>query len=47
MGLIVVIIVLIVVIVGGVLWGRNTVQKDIMRKQHDEDELDRLHRLRG
>ncbi len=47
MGLIITIILIAVVIVIGVLWGRNTVKKDTMRKEHDEEELDKLHQLRG
>jgi uncharacterized membrane-anchored protein YhcB (DUF1043 family) len=47
MGLIIFIIGLVVVIAVGILWGRNTIEKDTMRKAHDEEELDKLHQLRG
>ena len=47
MGLIVLIIGLIAVTAFGILWGRYTIQKDTMRKAHDEEELDKLHQLRS
>ena len=47
MGLIVVIVLIALVIAGGVFWGRYTIQKDTTRKEHDEEELDKLHQLRG
>ena len=47
MGLIVVIVLIVLVIAAGVFWGRYTIQKDTTRKEHDEEELDKLHQLRG
>jgi hypothetical protein len=47
MGLIITLILIAVVITIGILWGKNTIQKDTMRKEHDEEELDKLHQLRG
>ncbi len=47
MGLIVVIVLIALVIAAGVFWGRYTIQKDTARKVHDEEELDKLHQLRG
>lgn len=46
MGIVVVIIILAAVIASGILWGRNTIQKDTLRKIQDEEQLDRLHQLR-
>jgi len=46
MGLVVLILGLAIVITFGVFWGRYTIQKDTMRKAHDEEELDKLHQLR-
>ena len=47
MGLIITLIIIALVIAIGIFWGRNTIQKDTMRKEHDEEELDKLHQLRG
>jgi len=46
MGLVVLIIGIAIVITIGIFWGRYTIQKDTMRKAHDEEELDKLHQLR-
>jgi hypothetical protein len=47
MGLIVVIVLIALVVTAGVFWGRYTIQKDTTRKEQDEEELDKLHQLRG
>jgi hypothetical protein len=47
MGLIVTLIMIALVVTIGIFWGRNTIQKDTMRKEQDEEELDKLHQLRG
>ena len=41
-----VIILLALVIGAGIFWGRNTIMKDTMRKEHDDEELDKLHHLK-
>ena len=46
MGIVIVIILLAIVIAGGILWGKNTIQKDTLRKIQDEEQLDKLHQLR-
>jgi uncharacterized protein YneF (UPF0154 family) len=46
MWIVIAIIGLVIVIVFGIFWGRYTIQKDTMRKAHDEEELDKLHQLR-
>jgi uncharacterized protein YneF (UPF0154 family) len=45
MGIVVLIIGLAIVISVGIIWGRYTIQKDTMRKAHDEEELEKLHQL--
>jgi len=47
MGLIITLIMIALVVTIGIFWGKNTIQKDTMRKEHDEEELDKLHQLRG
>jgi hypothetical protein len=46
MGIVLVIILISIVVVVGVFWGRNTIQKDTLRKIQDEEQLDKLHQLR-
>jgi uncharacterized membrane protein len=46
MSTVVVIILIVLVIGGGVYWGRNTILKDTMHKEHDDEELDKLHHLK-
>ena len=46
MGIIVVILFIALAIVGGIFWGKHTVQKDTMRTELDEEQLDKLHQLR-
>jgi hypothetical protein len=46
MGIVLVIILISIVVVIGVFWGRNTIQKDTLRKVQDEEQLDKLHQLR-
>jgi len=43
---VVVIILLALVIGGGVFWGRNTILKDSIHKEQDDEELDKLHHLK-
>ena len=45
MGTIIVIIFFVVVIVGGIVWGRYTIKKDITRIQHEEEQMEKLHKL--
>jgi hypothetical protein len=46
MGIVLVILLISIVVVVGVFWGRNTIQKDTLRKVQDEEQLDKLHQLR-
>lgn len=46
MGIVILSILFAIAIVGGILWGRNTIQKDTLRKIQDEEQLDKLHQLR-
>jgi len=46
MGIVIVLIILAAVIASGILWGKNTIQKDTLRKIQDEEQLDKLHQLR-
>jgi len=47
MGIILVLVLISLVVVAGVFWGRNTIQKDTLRKVQDEEQLDKLHQLRN
>jgi len=47
MGIILVIVLISLVVVAGVFWGRNTIEKDTLRKVQDEEQLDKLHQLRS
>ena len=40
------IVLISIVIIIGVFWGRNTIEKDTLRKVQDEEQLDKLHQLR-
>lgn len=46
MGIIIVIILFALVIGAGIYWGKHTIEKDTMRKELDEDMLDKLHQMR-
>jgi uncharacterized membrane protein len=46
MATVVVIILLALVIAGGIFWGRNTIYKDSLHKEQDDEELDKLHHLK-
>jgi hypothetical protein len=44
---IVVLILFIIVVAAGLMWGRNTIKKDTERTERDDEQLDKLHKLRG
>ena len=46
MGIIITVILLALVIGAGVYWGKRTIERDTMRKEHDDEELDKLHHLK-
>jgi hypothetical protein len=47
MSSLVVLILFILVVVAGFLWGRNTIKRDTERTEKDDEQLDKLHKLRG
>jgi len=47
MSSLVVLILFILVVVGGLMWGRNTIKRDTERTEKDDEQLEKLHKLRG
>jgi len=42
-----IIILIAVVIVLGIIWGRNSIKRNTERIEHENETLDKLHRLGG
>jgi len=44
---ILIIVLIAAVIVLGIVWGRNSIKRDAERIEHENETLDKLHRLGG
>ena len=46
MGTFIVVVMFVLVVAAGIFWGRNTIKREISRVEHDDQQLDKLHKMR-
>ena len=45
MTIIIIILLIVLLVVAGISWGKHSIKKDAVHKEHEDEELAKLHKL--
>ena len=45
MKIIIIILLIVLIVVAGISWGKHSIKKDAVHKEHEDEDLDKLRKL--